>query len=75
MSRKNIAVLNDEDLTEVCGGLSEKATKQFASEAGRQCIILVAAPLVISASIGISTIVSWGVEKLTKKLDQKLDGK
>ena len=47
----------------------------MVSEAGKQTLLLIAAPIIISASVGVSTFAKWAFERLTKKLDEKLDGK
>ena len=49
--------------------------ESMVSEAGKQTLLLIAAPIIISASVGVSTFAKWAFERLTKKLDEKLDGK
>lgn len=74
MSKANIAILSDEDLTKVCGGgFGANFKKGFATELGKQSFLVIAAPAVITASVGVSLLTKWAVDKLTKKLDQKLD--
>ncbi len=80
MINEKIVKLNETDLEEVCGGSDDKTFTQIfkesmVSEAGKQTLLLIAAPIVISASVGISTFAKWAFERLTKKIDEKLDGK
>ena len=70
MSKENIVKLCDEDLTEVCGGGDgDEFKKGFFGEAGKFCFAVVGAPI-IAALTGMAV---WGINRLTKKLDQKLD--
>lgn len=81
MINEKIVKLNETDLEEVCGGADGDKTftqtfkESMVSEAGKQTLLLIAAPIVISASVGISTFAKWAFERLTKKIDEKLDGK
>ncbi len=47
----------------------------MVSEAGKQTLLLIAARIIIPISEGISSFSKWAFERLTKKLDEKLDGK
>ncbi|MBR2735077.1 MAG: hypothetical protein IKE05_02650 [Clostridia bacterium] len=76
MSKEKIMVqLSDEELAEVCGGdNSEDFKKGFYSEAGKQTLLFIAAPIVVGVSTAIAGLAHWGIGRLTKKLDKKIDG-
>ena len=80
MINEKIVKLNETDLEEVCGGGDDKTLTQIfkesmVSEAGKNAFLFIASPIIISASVGVSTFAKWAFERLTKKLDEKLDGK
>ncbi len=77
MIKKGKTELTEEDLVEIGGGKftwkQDKFEEAFASEAGKQLLLLAAAPVVVGVATGMSVMAKWGFDRLTQKLDQAID--
>ncbi len=73
MIKEEKTELTEDDLAKIGGGLTEENKKDFQKgffgEAGKQALLFVGIPIIVGGSV----LAKWGFEKLTKKIDKKLD--
>ncbi len=72
MIREKIVKLHDEDLAKVSGG-ENKFMEGLTSEAGKQTLLFIAAPIVVGTATAVSVFAKWVCDKITKKYDKKLE--
>lgn len=73
MIKEEKTELTEDDLAKIGGGISAENKKDFQKgffgEAGKQALLFVGIPIIVGGSV----LAKWGFEKLTKKIDKKLD--
>lgn len=76
MITEKVVKLSETELETVCGG-DDKTFGQcykegFATEFGKQTMLLIGAPIIVGVATGVSVIAKWGFDKLTGKIDKKM---